>query len=241
MQSNTPLSNRIVYEDNHLLIINKLPSEIVQEDQTGDISLLNHIREYIKNRDNKPGRVFLEAIHRIDRPVSGLVMFAKTSKALSRFNELMRKNITDNQQIEKIYLAIVQNKPPKQKDRLEHYILKNSQLNKSKVFSKYVENSKKAILEYEIIAHSERYYLLKISLLTGRHHQVRAQLSAIGCPIKGDIKYGYPRTNKGGFIHLHSYRLKFKHPIKREIISISCKPAFLDILWHKVFAEYYDL
>ncbi len=226
------IQDRIIYEDNHLLVINKLPSEIVQEDKTGDKSLLERLKDWIKKRDNKPGNVFLEVIHRIDRPVSGLVMFAKTSKALSKFNELLREG-----KIKKTYLAIVQNKPPKDKDILEHYIVRNTQLNKSKAFIKEVKNSKKAILLYEVIAKSDRYYLLKIDLITGRHHQIRAQLAAIQCPIKGDIKYGYPRTNPGGFIHLHSYQLEFEHPIKKEMIHLKCKPFFDDVLWGKVFGD----
>ena len=226
------IQDRIIYEDNHLLVINKLPSEIVQEDKTGDKSLLERLKDWIKKRDNKPGNVFLEVIHRIDRPVSGLVMFAKTSKALSKFNELLREG-----KIKKTYLAIVQNKPPKDKDILEHYIVRNTQLNKSKAFIKEVKNSKKAVLLYEVIAKSDRYYLLKIDLITGRHHQIRAQLAAIQCPIKGDIKYGYPRTNPGGFIHLHSYQLEFEHPIKKEMIYLKCKPFFDDVLWGKVFGD----
>jgi len=226
------IQDRIIYEDNHLLVINKLPSEIVQEDKTGDKSLLERLKDWIKKRDNKPGNVFLEVIHRIDRPVSGLVMFAKTSKALSKFNELLREG-----KIKKTYLAIVQNKPPKDKDILEHYIVRNTQLNKSKAFIKEVKNSKKAVLLYEVIAKSDRYYLLKIDLITGRHHQIRSQLAAIQCPIKGDIKYGYPRTNPGGFIHLHSYQLEFEHPIKKEMIYLKCKPFFDDVLWGKVFGD----
>lgn len=226
------IQDRIIYEDNHLLVINKLPSEIVQEDKTGDKSLLERLKDWIKKRDNKPGNVFLEVIHRIDRPVSGLVMFAKTSKALSKFNELLREG-----KIKKTYLAIVQNKPPKDKDILEHYIVRNTQLNKSKAFIKEVKNSKKAVLLYEVIAKSDRYYLLKIDLITGRHHQIRSQLAAIQCPIKGDIKYGYPRTNPGGFIHLHSYQLEFEHPIKKEMIYLKCKPFFDDVLWRKVFGD----
>ncbi|MCX8143887.1 MAG: RNA pseudouridine synthase [Bacteroidia bacterium] len=226
------IQDRIIYEDNHLLVINKLPSEIVQEDKTGDKSLLERLKDWIKKRDNKPGNVFLEVIHRIDRPVSGLVMFAKTSKALSKFNELLREG-----KIKKTYLAIVQNKPPKDKDILEHYIVRNTQLNKSKAFIKEVKKSKKAVLLYEVIAKSDRYYLLKIDLITGRHHQIRSQLAAIQCPIKGDIKYGYPRTNPGGFIHLHSYQLEFEHPIKKEMIYLKCKPFFDDVLWGKVFGD----
>lgn len=233
MKNPLPLEKRIVYEDNHIIVINKLPSEIVQEDKTGDISLLEKLKTFFKKRENKTGNVFLEVIHRIDRPVSGLIMFAKTSKALSKFNELLRQN-----QIEKFYLAVVQNPPPKEKDTLEHYIVRNSKNNKSKAFQKEIKNSKKAILHYELIAQSERYYLLKIHLITGRHHQIRSQLSTINCPIKGDIKYGYPRTNPNGFIHLHSYQLKLEHPIKKEYIELSCQPAFEDKLWSDVFADY---
>ncbi|RME16124.1 MAG: RluA family pseudouridine synthase [Bacteroidetes bacterium] len=233
MKNPLPLEKRIVYEDNHIIVINKLPSEIVQEDKTLDTSLLTTLKQFIKQRDKKPGNVFLEVLHRIDRPVSGLIIFAKTSKALRKFNELLRQN-----KIEKTYLAIVQNKPPKEKDTLIHYIVKNSKINKSKAYIKEMKNSKKAILSYEIIASSDRYFLLKINLITGRHHQIRSQLSAINCPIKGDIKYGYPRTNPNGFIHLHSYELKFEHPIKKEIIHLKCKPAFEDKLWSKVFEKY---
>ncbi len=232
MQSMTPLKDRIIYEDNHLIVINKLSSEIIQDDTTGDVSLLSQLQSFIKERDKKSGNVFLEPIHRIDRPVSGLVMFAKTSKALSKFNQIMREN-----KIEKTYLAIVQNKPPKEENTLTHYIIRNAQINKSKSFSKEIKNSKKAILHYKVINHSDRYYLLQIKLITGRHHQIRSQLSAIQCPIKGDIKYGYPRTNPGGFIHLHSFQLTFEHPIKKETVFLSCKPAFEDKLWHHIFGK----
>ncbi|GAB4200588.1 MAG: RNA pseudouridine synthase [Bacteroidia bacterium] len=234
MNNPLPLHQRIVYEDNHIIIVNKLPGEIVQEDKSKDTPLLEKLKSFIKERDHKPGNVFLEVIHRIDRPVSGLIMFAKTSKALAKFNELLRQN-----KIEKTYYAVVQNKPPKEQDTLEHYIVRNSKINKSKAFSKEIKNSKKAILSYEVLASSDRYFLLKINLITGRHHQIRSQLSAINCPIKGDIKYGYPRTNPNGFIHLHSYELKFEHPIKKEVIHIKCKPAFEDTLWSKVFDNYF--
>lgn len=227
------LSNRIVYEDNHLIIINKLPSEIVQDDQSGDVSLITKLKDYIKKRDNKSGNVFIEVIHRIDRPVSGLIMFAKTSKALSRFNEMMREN-----KIEKFYYAVVAHHPPKTSDTLEHFIVRNQKKNKSKAVHQPLPDGKKAILKYQLIAESERYFLLQIQLITGRHHQIRAQLSAIHCPIKGDIKYGYPRTNKGGYIHLHSFKLTFEHPIKKETVSIQCKPAYKDVLWNDIFDKY---
>lgn len=218
--------NQIVYEDNHILILNKLPSEIVQGDKTGDLPLSEKIKNYIKQRDLKPGNVFCGVIHRLDRPVSGLIIFAKTSKALSRFNELFREKT-----ISKSYLAVVKNKPPKEKDTLIHYLIKNEKTNMSKAFNKPNKHTTRAELEYEVISSSDNYHLLKIKLLTGRHHQIRCQLSAIGCPIKGDLKYGFDRTNDGGFIHLHSYLLQFIHPIKQEEILISALPISKDPIW----------
>ncbi len=217
---------QIAYEDNHIMVINKLPSEIVQGDKTGDMPMSEKIKNYIKVRDNKPGNVFCGVIHRLDRPVSGLVVFAKTSKALSRFNELFREKT-----IHKTYLAVVKNKPPREKERLEHYMVKNEKTNMSKAFTKPVPGALKAELEYELVASSDNYHLLRIKLFTGRHHQIRCQLSAIGCPIKGDVKYGFNRTNEGGFIHLHSYRLEFKHPIKLEDLVIQAFPISDDPVW----------
>lgn len=217
---------QIVYEDNHILVINKLPSEIVQGDKTGDMPLSEKIKNFIKLRDAKPGNVFCGVIHRLDRPVSGLVIFAKTSKALSRFNELFREKA-----ISKTYLAVVKNKPAKQADKLTHYLIKNEKTNTSKAFNEPVDRALKAELEYELLASSENYHLLKIKLLTGRHHQIRCQLAAIGCPIKGDIKYGFNRTNKGGYIHLHSYLLSFIHPIKQEEITLKAFPISNDPVW----------
>lgn len=217
---------QIVYEDNHIIIINKLPSEIVQGDKTGDLPLSEKIKNYLKVRDHKPGNVFCGVIHRLDRPVSGLVIFAKTSKALSRFNELFRER-----GVEKIYLAVVKNKPPKTKDILTHYLVKNEKTNMSKAFEKEVRNGLKSQLEYELIASSDNYHLLQVKLLTGRHHQIRSQLSAIGCPIKGDIKYGFARTNEGGFIHLHSYKTEFMHPIKKEKVAVKALPISTDAVW----------
>ena len=218
--------NQIVYEDNHILILNKLPSEIVQGDKTGDLPLSEKIKNYIKQRDLKPGNVFCGVIHRLDRPVSGLIIFAKTSKALSRFNELFREKT-----ISKSYLAVVKNKPSKEKDTLVHYLIKNEKTNMSKAFNKPNKHTTRAELEYEVISSSDNYHLLKIKLLTGRHHQIRCQLSAIGSPIKGDLKYGFDRTNEGGFIHLHSYLLQFTHPIKQEEILISAMPITKDSVW----------
>ncbi|MBL7932189.1 MAG: RNA pseudouridine synthase [Bacteroidia bacterium] len=217
---------QIVYEDNHIIVVNKMPSEIVQGDKTGDLPLSEKIKNYIKVRDHKPGNVFCGVIHRLDRPVSGLVIFAKTSKALSRFNELFREKT-----ISKTYLAVVKNKPPKKSDRLTHYLVKNEKNNTSKAFDKPVTGALKAELDYEFIASSDNYHLLKINLLTGRHHQIRCQLSAMGCPIKGDLKYGFARTNEGGFIHLHSHSLKFIHPIKQEELFIEALPVTSDPVW----------
>ena len=218
---------QIVYEDNHIMVVNKLPSEIVQGDKTGDMPLSEKIKNFIKLRDNKPGNVFCGVIHRLDRPVSGLVIFAKTSKALSRFNELFREKT-----IHKTYLAVVKNKPPKESDRLVHYLTKNEKTNMSKAFAKPTGDALKAELEYELLASSDNYHLLKIKLFTGRHHQIRCQLSAIGCPIKGDLKYGFNRTNEGGFIHLHSYQLNFIHPVKQEEISLQAFPISDDAVWN---------
>jgi 23S rRNA pseudouridine1911/1915/1917 synthase len=217
---------QIVYEDNHIIVINKYPSEIVQGDKTGDMPLSEKVKNFIRERDHKPGNVFCGVIHRLDRPVSGLVIFAKTSKALSRFNELFREKT-----IQKTYLAVVKNKPAQVKAKLEHFLLKNEKTNISKAFNKPVAHALKAELDYELIRSSDNYHLLKINLQTGRHHQIRAQLSAIGCPIKGDMKYGFGRTNPGGFIHLHSYRLEFIHPVKQEKVSIEAMPLSKDPVW----------
>lgn len=217
---------QIVYEDNHILVVNKLPSEIVQGDKTGDTPLSEKIKRFIKQRDNKPGNVFCGVIHRLDRPVSGLVIFAKTSKALSRFNELFR-----NKSIHKTYLAVVKNRPSEHAGHLVHYLKKNEKTNMSKAFEMPVADALKAELEYELLASSDNYHLLKIKLLTGRHHQIRCQLSAIGCPIKGDLKYGFNRSNAGGFIHLHSYQLNFVHPVKQEEINIQAFPVSDDPVW----------
>lgn len=219
-------ASRIVYEDNHILIANKLPSEIVQGDKTGDVPLPEHIKTFLKERDHKPGNVFCGVVHRIDRPVSGLVIFAKTSKGLSRFNEVFR-----NKTIQKTYLAVVKVKPPKPNDHLVHYLIKNEKTNTSKAFLKEVKNSLRSELNYKLIASSDNYHLLEIELITGRHHQIRAQLSAIGCSIKGDLKYGFDRSNKNGGIHLHSYRMQFPHPVKNERVTAEAWPAYDDSIW----------
>lgn len=222
-------SSQIVYEDNHLIIINKKSSEIVQGDKTGDMPLSEKVKNYLKQRDNKPGNVFCGVCHRLDRPVSGIVIFAKTSKALSRMNELFRdKTIT------KTYWAVVKNRPPQIKQRLTHFLIKNEQANKSKAFDTEKSGSLKAELEYKLLASISNYHLLQINLFTGRHHQIRAQLSAIGCPIKGDLKYGFDRSNANASIHLHSFKTEFIHPIKLEKISVTCKPDITDVVWKEL-------
>lgn len=222
-------TSQILYEDNHLIVINKKSSEIVQGDKTGDMPLSEKVKNYIKQRDNKPGNVFCGVCHRLDRPVSGIVIFAKTSKALSRMNELFR-----DKTIQKTYWAVVKNKPPHVKQRLTHYLIKNEQANKSKAFETEKSGSLKAELEYTLLASISNYHLLEINLFTGRHHQIRAQLSAIGCPIKGDLKYGFDRSNPDASIHLHSYKAEFIHPIKLEKLSIVCKPFTKDTVWNEL-------
>lgn len=218
--------HQVAYEDNHILIVNKLPSEIVQGDKTGDMPLSEKVKHFIKVRDHKPGNVFCGVIHRLDRPVSGLVIFAKTSKALSRFNELFRAKT-----IAKTYLAVVKNAPPEQVGSLVHYLVKNEKSNTAKAYAAPVTGALRAELRYRVAGASDNYHLLEIELLTGRHHQIRAQLSAMGCPIKGDVKYGFNRTNPGGFIHLHSYSLQFIHPIKKEEVSVRALPLSDDPVW----------
>lgn len=222
-------SSQILYEDNHLIIINKRSSEIVQGDKTGDLPLSEKVKNYIKLRDNKPGNVFCGVVHRLDRPVSGIVIFAKTSKALSRMNELFR-----DKTIQKTYWAVVKNKPAKPQQRLVHYLIKNEKTNTSKAYNEERKGALRAELEYKLIASISNYHLLEVNLFTGRHHQIRCQLSAIGCPIKGDVKYGFDRTNPNGSIHLHSYRTEFIHPIKQEEISITCKPQTDDTVWNEL-------
>jgi 23S rRNA pseudouridine1911/1915/1917 synthase len=221
--------SQIVYEDNHLIIINKKSSEIVQEDKTGDMPLSEKVKNFLKLRDQKPGNVFCGVCHRLDRPVSGIIIFAKTSKALSRMNELFR-----NKAVTKTYWAVVKNKPPQLKQHLTHYLIKNENANKSKAYEIEKSGSLKAELEYQVLASISNYHLLQINLFTGRHHQIRAQLSAIDCPIKGDLKYGFNRSNSNASIHLHSHHTEFIHPIKLEKISVSCQPDLNDIVWKEL-------
>lgn len=224
-------SLKILYEDNHIISVNKFNNDLTQKDITGDLSLVEKTKHYIKDKYNKPGKVFLGIVHRLDRPVSGAVIFAKTSKALSRLNKMLREN-----EISKKYWVVVKNKPPKNKDTLVNFLVKNQKQNKSYCYNKPVSNSKDAILEYQLIAKSDNYYLLEINLITGRHHQIRTQLANINCPVKGDLKYGFPRSNEDGSIHLHSREICFKHPVKKDMVKIIANPPEDDILW-KNFLE----
>lgn len=205
----------VIYEDNHVIVVNKTSSEIVQGDKTGDIPLSEIVKQYIKEKYDKPGNVFLGVTHRLDRPVSGLVVFARTSKALTRLNDMFRNN-----EVKKTYWAVVKQCPPQDEGELVHYLVRNEQQNKSYAYDEEVKNSKKAILHYRLIGHSQNYYLLEVDLKTGRHHQIRCQLAKIGCPIKGDLKYGFPRSNPDGSICLHSRRVQFVHPVSKELIDL---------------------
>jgi 23S rRNA pseudouridine1911/1915/1917 synthase len=223
---------QVLYEDNHIIAVNKRPGDIVQGDKTGDTPLSQFVKQYIKITANKPGEVYLGTVHRIDRPVSGIVLFAKTSKALARLNEMFQKK-----EITKTYWAVVKNKPPQNNGKLEHFLIKDEVRNKSKAHINQVKNSLPSMLEYKIISSSEKYYLLEVNPHTGRHHQIRAQLSAMGCPIKGDLKYGADRSNENASIHLHARSISFVHPVKKEIINIEAVPpnenlwnAFLKLL-----------
>ncbi len=205
----------VIYEDNHLIAVNKTCSEIVQGDKTGDAPLSEIVAQWLKEKYNKPGNVFVGVAHRLDRPVSGLVLFAKTSKALSRLNEMFRLG-----EIKKTYWAIVKNKPQEPEAELIHYLVRNEKQNKSYAYDNEKPNAKKAILHYKVIAQSDNYFLLEIDLKTGRHHQIRCQLAKIGCPIKGDLKYGFPRSNPDGGISLHSRQANFIHPVSKQEIEI---------------------
>lgn len=216
-----PLEERILFEDNHLLIVNKLPSEIVQGDKTGDVCLLDDVKSYIKETYNKPGNVYAGLVHRIDRPVSGAVIFAKTSKALSRMTIKIKER-----EFSKTYLAVVKNRPPKDADELSDYMIKNESQNKSYIVNSSTKGAKLAQLRYRVIGSSDSYYLLEVELITGRHHQIRAQLANMGCPIKGDLKYGFPRSNPDASISLHAYKLNFEHPTLKTMIEVKApKPS----------------
>lgn len=215
----------IIYEDNHLIAVNKNGHELVQGDKTGDASLVDLLKAWLKEKYAKPGNVFVGVTHRLDRPVTGVVVFAKTSKALTRMNELFR---TGN--IRKTYWAIVKNRPPEPEKELTHWIVRNEKQNKSHAYESEKANAQKAVLHYRLIAQSENYHLLEIDLKTGRHHQIRCQLAQIGCPIKGDLKYGSKRSNPDGGISLHARSITFVHPVSKEAIQIVAPPP-VDILW----------
>jgi len=216
----------VLYEDNHIIAVNKSTSEIVQGDKTGDQPLSETIKLYLKEKYKKPGEVFLGVTHRLDRPVSGVVLFAKTSKALTRLNEMFR-----NQEVKKTYWAIVKDKPALTEGRLEHYLIRNEKQNKSVAFDTERSDAKKAALSYRLIAHSDTYYLLEVMLETGRHHQIRCQLAKMGCPIKGDLKYGFPRSNPNGGISLHARSIEFIHPVSKLKINLTAPVPEDDKLW----------
>lgn len=202
---------RIVYEDNHLLIVNKEPGILVQGDATGDVCLLDMLKEYIKEEYNKPGAVFLGPVHRLDRPVSGLVVFGRTSKALERMSEIFRKR-----DVQKTYWAVVRNRPAEKKGKLVHWLVKDEKRNVTTAYDYEVPNSQRAELTYRVLGDMNKHYLIEVSPITGRPHQIRVQLAAMGCPIRGDLKYGYPKANPDGNINLHARRLYFEHPVKKE-------------------------
>lgn len=205
----------IIYEDNHIIAVYKRSSDLAQGDKTRDVSLDTEVKKYLAEKYKKPGEVFLGVVHRLDRPVSGVILYARTSKALERLNEMFREK-----QVKKTYLAIVKERPPEDEAKITHFLKKNETQNKSHVFDNEVKGSKEASLTYRIKGRSEKYYLLEIELHSGRHHQIRAQLAKLGCPIKGDLKYGFPRSNEDGGISLFARKLEFIHPVKKEPVTI---------------------
>lgn len=219
---------QILHEDNHIIVINKRVGDIVQGDKTGDKPLSEVVKEYIKDKYNKPGEVFLGVVHRLDRPTTGIVVFARTSKALARLNEMF-----SNRETQKTYWAVVKNKPSKSEDTLVHYLKRNEKNNTSKAHLKEVPDSKIARLDYKIIKELNTYFVLEIDLHTGRHHQIRAQLASIGSPIKGDLKYGFDRSNPDGGIHLHARKLQFIHPVSKENLTIVA-PVPNETLWNAI-------
>ena len=228
------MSLEVLYEDNHIIAINKKSGDIVQGDKTGDKTLGDFVKDYLKEKYQKPGSAFLGVVHRIDRPVSGVVLFARTSKALERMNELFREK-----KVQKTYWAVVKNSPSEESGSLIHYLKKDEAKNKSKAFEKEVTGSLRSWLDYKVIDKSDNYFLIEINPHTGRHHQIRVQLSTIGCPIKGDVKYGFDRTNEDGSIHLHARKVVFVHPIKKEEIQIIA-PVQDENLW-KYFEGRYEI
>lgn len=217
---------QVLFEDNHIIIVNKRSGDITQGDKTGDKPLSDVVKEYIKKKYDKAGNVFLGVVHRLDRPTSGVIIFARTSKALERLNKMLRDKI-----ISKTYWAVVKEHPKREKDTLINFLKKNPKNNKSSVYTKEIDGSKKAILHYQVLKKLDNYSLLEVDLETGRHHQIRAQLSAIGFPIKGDLKYGFNRSNKDGSIHLHARKIEFTHPVSKEQISILA-PTPKEVIWN---------
>lgn len=216
---------QVLFEDNHIIVVNKRAGDLIQGDKTGDKPLSDVVKEYLKEKYNKPGNVFLGVAHRLDRPTTGIIVFARTSKALPRLNKLFA-----DKNIKKTYWAVVENLPANQKDTLTHWLIKNPKNNKSKAYNHDIDGSKKAILHYNVLKSLDRYHLLEINLETGRHHQIRSQLSTIGCIIKGDLKYGAKRSNKDAGIHLHSRYLSFIHPVSKEVLNITA-PLPNDAVW----------
>ena len=229
------LASNVLLEDNHLLLVNKPPSEIVQGDKTGDIPLSEKYKHFLKKKHNKPGSVFLGVTHRIDRPTSGVVIFAKTGKALSRMNSMLQQH-----EVSKFYWAVVGHKPEKAQGRVAHHLVRNPQKNKSYAFNEPQKNSKKAEMIYRVLGSSDRYHLLEVEIITGRHHQIRSQLAAMGSPVKGDIKYGFHTTNKDASIHLHARKVEFQHPVKDEKITIVA-PVPNEKLWKFFENRFSDL
>lgn len=221
---------KVLYEDNHIIIVYKESGEIVQGDKTGDTPLSDTVKEWLRAKYDKPGNVYLGVVHRLDRPVAGIVVFGKTSKATSRLSRMFRDG-----EVHKTYWAIVGNRPAKESGTLTNWIVRNERINKSFVYDKEVKNSKKAILEYRVIGVGERYTLLEVKLLTGRHHQIRCQLAHIGCPIRGDLKYGAPRSNPDGSISLLSHKVEFEHPVSHKQISV-VSPLPEGRLWRELAA-----
>ena len=222
---------KVLYEDNHIIVVNKQAGEIVQGDKTGDTPLSDLVKDYIKVKYDKPGEVFLGVVHRLDRPVSGVVLFARTSKALSRLNAMF----ASHEKVQKTYWAIVANPPREERGTLIHWLTRDEKANKARAYDREVPGSKRAVLDYELVGRSDRYYLLEVHLHTGRHHQIRCQLAKMGCPIKGDLKYGAPRSNPDGSISLHARRLCLEHPVSHETVNVAADVPN-DKLW-KTLAE----
>ncbi|MBN2763668.1 MAG: RluA family pseudouridine synthase [Bacteroidales bacterium] len=221
-----PSTLNILYEDNHIIAVNKSVSDLVQKDITGDLALDDRLKDYIRKKYRKPGKVFLGVVHRIDRPVSGVVLFARTSKALARLNRMFKEG-----SVKKTSWAIVKNKPPDESGTLINYLMRDASKNKSFCVDVPQSSAKKAVLHYVLISKSDKYFLLEIIIETGRHHQIRCQLAHIGCPIRGDLKYGFPRSNENGGISLHAREVSFAHPVKNELLTITAEPDQDDTLW----------